>query len=233
MSYPDIHAPNSIWKGRRNTLKSHLKFEYRAWFGETFLKDFPPEPPIPGPRYLNIGSGEKPTEGFVNADFYKTRLFAKWRRKDKKFDPNWMVDLRRPLKCGDGHFDGIFTEHVIEHMQPMEALVLLRELHRILKPGGVLRLIVPDADIYVRAYLGEVPQDFPFADVQDRTDILAQLTQEHGHQSIWNAEIMAKVLAAAGFAQVEKAAFRQGRNPDLLRDNQMYECHSLYMEAVK
>ncbi len=51
------------------------------------------------------------------------------------------------LKYNDNTFDFIFSEHFFEHLFMDEAVELLRECHRILKPHGVIRIVVPDADL--------------------------------------------------------------------------------------
>lgn len=52
-------------------------------------------------------------------------------------------DLERtPLPWADGEFDLILASHVLEHV--VNYLPLLRDLHRILKPGGILVVKVPE-----------------------------------------------------------------------------------------
>ncbi|MDP6787807.1 MAG: methyltransferase domain-containing protein [Rhodospirillales bacterium] len=218
---------DSVWKRDRVTLRGVFRFEYRSWFGENFLKRYPPPPPSDGPNYLQLGCGPNFHAGFVNADFYVTRLFSRKRR------PDWMVDLRKPLKCPDNWFDGLFTEHVLEHLQPADALHFLTESLRILKPGAVARISVPDTRKFVMAYLGReddggLPYRFP-----DRADYLAALTQMHGHQSIWDEENLSRVLGETGFINIRRQDYRAGRNPDLLVDHVDRRDESLFMEAEK
>jgi predicted SAM-dependent methyltransferase len=51
------------------------------------------------------------------------------------------------LEFEDNTFDFIYSEHFFEHLFLEEAFELLKECHRILKPSGVIRIIVPDADL--------------------------------------------------------------------------------------
>ena len=64
-------------------------------------------------------------------------------------------DLRAPLPLPAGCAEGVFCEHVLEHFKPEDAQAVLRDLRRVLRPGGVLRLIVPDARPYLLAYARE------------------------------------------------------------------------------
>lgn len=51
------------------------------------------------------------------------------------------------LEFEDNTFDFIFSEHFLEHLFLDEAIELLKECYRILKPNGVVRIVVPDADL--------------------------------------------------------------------------------------
>ena len=62
-------------------------------------------------------------------------------------------DLADPLPFADGHFQGVYASHVLEHFPPDEGLRLLRECLRVLRPGGVVRIVVPDLEAIARAYL--------------------------------------------------------------------------------
>lgn len=62
-------------------------------------------------------------------------------------------DAATPLPFEDGCFDVCYCSHVLEHLSRDEARQLVVEIHRVLKPGGVIRLVVPDLEGIVRAYL--------------------------------------------------------------------------------
>src|SRR5207302_349822 len=49
--------------------------------------------------------------------------------------------------------DAVYGSHVLEHLEPEAAMRLLRECFRILKPGGIVRIVVPDLGVIVRLYL--------------------------------------------------------------------------------
>jgi predicted SAM-dependent methyltransferase len=63
------------------------------------------------------------------------------------------------LQFDDNSFDFIYSEHFFEHLFADEAIALLAECHRILKPKGVIRIVVPDADL--RTYAQPEPIGFP------------------------------------------------------------------------
>jgi predicted SAM-dependent methyltransferase len=62
-------------------------------------------------------------------------------------------DLRRGLPLRDNSCDAVYHSHVLEHLRPDEAADLLAECFRVLKPGGTLRIAVPDLEGIARNYL--------------------------------------------------------------------------------
>jgi len=64
----------------------------------------------------------------------------------------------RPLPFGAGSFDACYCSHMLEHLSQDEARQLLSDVHRVLKPGAVLRIVVPDLEGIVRAYLKALDQ---------------------------------------------------------------------------
>ena len=62
-------------------------------------------------------------------------------------------DLRKGLPFPNEAFDAVYHSHVLEHLAPEEAFFLLKECQRVLRPGGILRVVVPDLENIVRLYL--------------------------------------------------------------------------------
>jgi predicted SAM-dependent methyltransferase len=65
-------------------------------------------------------------------------------------------DLRQGLPFADDSCDAVYHSHVLEHLQPDEASRLIAECHRVLKPGGILRIAVPDLEGIARQYVSSL-----------------------------------------------------------------------------
>ena len=65
-------------------------------------------------------------------------------------------DSRRGIPTGENAFDAIYSCHVIEHLNLREAARYLRELSRVLKPGGVCRISTPDLAREAREYVRQL-----------------------------------------------------------------------------
>lgn len=97
---------------------------------------------------------------------------------------------RLPLE--DESIGYVFSEHFLEHLFLDEATELLRECHRILRPGGVIRTCVPDADL--RTYDSPEPVGYP--------DPKLPFTHPQKHKSRWSVYSLGEVLRVAGFRPI-------------------------------
>jgi len=188
---------------------------------------FPRKPPVISAdcRLLNLGCGDSFIEGWINADFFTVRFW--------KFSKSlWMLDMRYPLRCESNYWDGIFTEHAVEHLYPTEARFLFRELFRTLKKGCWLRISIPDLRKHIDYYLGR-PVDEKFKRWPGGAEALRSLTQNWGHRSVWDERLLDLFLQRAGFINVKKVGFREGTDKKLLMDKEERKWESLYMEAQK
>lgn len=78
---------------------------------------------------LNLGAGRRALDGFLTVDV--------------QGDPDIKADVRS-LPIPDACVDEAVSIHVLEHLYRWEAPAALREWHRVLKPGGLLAIEVPD-----------------------------------------------------------------------------------------
>jgi SAM-dependent methyltransferase len=137
------------------------------------------------------------------------------------------LDVTRRLRHPDASVDAIYSSHVLEHLTPDEADHALREFHRVLAPGGVLRIAVPDLDQVIAGYDPEAPDAFLEGMLQGRE----RSTSRHRHWWLYNERSLRAALERAGFRDIERRGFREGRCPDVERVDT--RPHSLFMEAVR
>ena len=62
-------------------------------------------------------------------------------------------DIRRPWPLPSETFDVVYVGGILEHLTPAEAARAAQELARVLKPGGLARVVVPDLEESARRYL--------------------------------------------------------------------------------
>jgi predicted SAM-dependent methyltransferase len=178
------------------------------------------------PLYLNFGSGPRGLDSphWLNVDGFLDR------------NVHFLLDLSRPLPMPQASFDGVFCEHVLEHFTQEEGEKIVKDIQRILRPGGRLRVIVPDAEQILRWYFdasdtlaerrgGETPME----------SVNSYFRQRYEHQFMYDWPTLCAMLERAGFKRpLSRTNFRSGPCADLASlDDPKYEAESLYAEAVK
>ena len=141
----------------------------------------------PVPRRLHLGCATVYKQGWINIDQLGPGVDFEW-------------DLRRPLPIADGSVDAIFHEHLLEHLPPTEGLALTRECHRLLRPGGILRIGVPDFGRYARSYVdGGSFVDTVRPDLPTPLLALSEVAYHYGHRSLWDEATLVGLLEEIGF----------------------------------
>ena len=97
-----------------------------------------------GLRLLNLGCGTMRDSAWENYDFAPV---------DSGVKP---IDLGRTLPFPEASYDVCYMSHVLEHLPRQRVPYLLSEIFVALKPGGVVRLVVPDLETIARMYLAEL-----------------------------------------------------------------------------
>jgi predicted SAM-dependent methyltransferase/polyisoprenoid-binding protein YceI len=137
------------------------------------------------PLRLHVGSGSQRLEGWVNID------------RQALPGVDFVGDVTEGLPFENA--EAVFAEHFLEHLPLDQAVAFLVEAHRVLAPGGRIRLSTPNLD-WVVATQYAAPRD----DGDRRVRALRLNRSFHGwsHRFLWNRELLADVLAAVGFDDV-------------------------------
>ena len=178
-----------------------------------------------GDLKLHFGSGPNHKPGWVNIDL------------DRRAD--LQLDLREDLPFRDGSVGIIYSEHFFEHLEyPREVNHLLREARRVLKPGGVFSVGVPDTEFALRAYVFSREEFFRINKERGwhppwcRTrmhQINYHFRQAGEHKWQYDLETLAQVLTDAGFVDATRRAF----DPSLDSEYHCTPWGTLYVDARK
>jgi len=170
---------------------------------------------------LEIGSGPvKGNNGWLTLDL------------SNQSDLYW--NLLEPLPFPDNSISVIYSSHVLEHFYYRDLMTLLKECFRVLKPDGLFDVCVPNASIYIRAYLH--PEYFDTAFLAYKPAVVSELKMDivnyiaymdGNHRFMFDQENLLRVLSSAGFVDICQRDF----NPKLDKGERKHE--SIYALGVK
>lgn len=159
-----------------------------------------------------------------------------WTTSDINGNGDLQLDLTKPIPFPDNSVDKIYSSHLLEHFSyPYPMLDLLRECRRILKPGGVFSVAVPDARIFLDAYHSDEEFDIEkycsydvgltYKSKIDYVNFIAYLGGEHKH--LFDSEGLIHAIQKAGFNDVVLRQF----DPSIDLSRRRHE--SIYAEGIK
>jgi len=98
-------------------------------------------------KLVNIGCGHNYHTDWVNLDLYKSE-FVKY------------YNIKNKLPFLDNSVDVIYHSHVLEHLNKLEAAKFIKDCYKVLKPGGVMRVVIPDLEQICIEYLSNLEKGF-------------------------------------------------------------------------
>ncbi len=176
-------------------------------------------------RRLNWGCGHRGEPGWVNSDL----------KEGPGIDLS--CDIRNGLPVDDDQFDYVVSVHALPMIAYSDLVPALAELRRVLGPGGVLRLALPDLERGIAAYQrGE--RDYFLVPDDKITSIggkfVVHMLWYGWSVSMFTHDFAEELLFKAGFREVHHCAYRQSASElPGITDLDNREAESLFVEAVK
>ena len=228
--------------------KTHVLFRPKKWWEERFgdgdhkicseqeyNKIIPANIPIgTGETKLNLGSFVTMFHyGWMNIDKVNLAEFAQ--KNCYRFIQS---DLEQGFAGGPSDsVELICASHLIEHLDPVAGIKLLKECRRVLRPGGVIRIACPDAkrimQLYEEGRLDEIEAAVDWGQATTGIEKVNALLYG-GHKTVYDEELLAGVLKETGFVRIQRRGFRESSSEKMLRETlDMQPSLSLYMEASR
>lgn len=185
-------------------------------------------------QYLQLGCGSDLIAGFLNTDH----------PLNKKADAS--VDARFGLPFPSNSFNGVYAHHVIEHLDYEDAYRVFHEVRRVLNPGGIFRMIVPDLKAFLDLYrddrAGGIFRLLPSWHMEhlsvetplEMIDFMFRDSKFNRHLSSWDFETAELRLRKAGFSKIVRQSVNKSQDTKLAdHDKEDWAAFSLYVEAVR
>ena len=180
-------------------------------------------------RKLQIGAGSADYPGWLNTDI-------------EPYQEEVYMDATKHFALPDGSIHYIFAEQVIEHLTYEEGLAMLRECHRVLAPGGKIRLATPNLLKYFALFEGLATEEgkryisdklkydgWPQTSRPAAT-ILNLEFRSFGHQFLYDPATLSDSLSKTGFQRITQ--FHPGESDDgQLRGIEMRHNNAVVREA--
>jgi SAM-dependent methyltransferase len=212
------------------------------------------------PVFLNLGCGYKTSDlpGVVNIDWSpyvrlaKSRVltFAAWpllgewqRTRLLNLSKSVRaVDLRKGIPWADNSVDAVYHSHTLEHIDREAAPGFLAECRRVLRPGGVLRIAVPDLEYWTRRYIASLESDSSYGEHEEMIDkVIGQSVRRESfssalkpqpvrklegiflgdarkrgetHQWMYDRKNLRGLLLSVGFSTADRCLWSESRIPN-------------------
>jgi FkbM family methyltransferase len=190
-------------------------------------------------NYLNIDfldfmfGKELPTEVLFNVPDKGNNCYY------MKYDASKGVPILK-----DGQFKTVYHSHFLEHINNVDGYNFLTECYRILESGGVMRILVPDLELWADAYLNK-KQDFldwyrntwlgDSVLYKTNAQIFMGALHNHEHKIGYDFETLKHILESIGFRNVVRSKYGESNIPSIefLEDDNPRKYESLCVECTK
>lgn len=181
---------------------------------------------------VNVGSGLSVAPGWINLDSSILAVFSKmpafflkkiysFSGNKTSFTPEEFISILHNnlfyqhnaaygMPFSDESIDFIFSSHLLEHLYKDDAHFLLKDMYRVLKKGGLVRINVPDLEYAINLYkkgdYGRASNYFFTPNYVNRFN---------RHRFMYDFSLLKSFLEEAGFTNVERCQYQKGEMPDI------------------
>ncbi len=211
---------------------------YGQWHRRGVIRAYLKAHPVPK---LHVGAGPVQLQGWLDTDI-------KPRHKGQIY-----LDASQPFPFEDGTFRYIYTEHMIDYLTFAECVEMLWECHRILQPGGRIRISTADLKVLANLYQADplTPEqqryvdwysEFYFGgDFKRPAYVVGSISHTWKMKVVHDAETLTHVLERAGFTGIEQVEIGESADPNLAGveqhgtgiGNDMNAFETIVFEAVR
>lgn len=173
-------------------------------------------------RY-HLGCGTVFLKGWLNIGYWSHL------ENDGLFDIDGAILLNHDLRFGipaeNSSLEAVYHSHLLEHLNYKDALNFIAEIYRVMKPGGLHRILVPDLEAFAKAYIEKKSilldkyQEHVLKDdieiYQTPASIFMGMLHNHEHKWGWDWESLKWVLERQGFKNIKRTLFQESDFHDI------------------
>jgi predicted SAM-dependent methyltransferase len=209
---------------------------------------------------LHIGCGLRAVEGWKNIDSSPSLRLSKVPLVGRSIcqllgAPDWPKsaqcgDILKGLDIPNNSCDLVYAAHVFEHLSYKDFFQALDNVYQYLKPAGILRIIVPDLEVYIQRYLenrsdsqqeDQAAFDFMYHSFvghqgsRSRFDHrIKEIFSNYRHQWMWDIPSLKKAFSNQGLTQVRQCKYGDWLDPRFaLVEVEEVHIGSICIEGIK
>lgn len=171
---------------------------------------------------LELGSGENPSSGYDSID------------RIEKLNSLYCFDIEEniPWPIESNKYDEVLAIHVMEHFNLSKAKLIFDETLRVLKPGGIFKVHVPNGELICKAYLSKTDKRICLDPIYGG-ESNSKEEYSFAHKILYDKVLLSEVFLNSGFTNI-----KDFRNDISDRHDQFWEKHlngriSLKISGVK
>ena len=170
---------------------------------------------------IHFGSGVVYLNGWINVDLDSPVA-------------DRCLDLTEPLPFISNTVSHIYSEHFIEHVTRAQAISFLRECHRVLMPGGAIRISTPNLRFLISSYLaGNIDEWGDLWQPDTLCSMMNEGMRAWGHHWVYDAEELVRVLQEAGFNSIVFQHYGKSQQSEFTGLESRPFHHDLIVEATR
>jgi SAM-dependent methyltransferase len=177
-------------------------------------------------KKYNLGCGPKFYQNFLNVGYW-AQLQEGAVYKDLNGTTNTFMlnhDLRHGIPAADNSLDLAYHSHMLEHLSYTDGIEFTKECLRVLKPGGTLRILVPDLELWINAYtnnnsfffeqyrqMGGIDPDIYVT----KAAVFMGMLHNHEHKCGYDFESLKWLVEHVGFTDITRTLYGAGTIDDI------------------
>ncbi len=173
-------------------------------------------------KKLNLGCGGQTPEGWINVDYAwgakiaKVPIINRFGLTNLKWDKKIkLYNLQKKFPWESDSIDVIYSSHTLEHFTRKDGFRFLKECHRVLKNGGIIRILVPDLKAFTLEYInGKMRADLFIENLlvlyPESKNFINKIFIpfiSSPHKCMYDTQTLIDILESIGFKAMEKKGF--------------------------
>jgi predicted SAM-dependent methyltransferase len=177
-------------------------------------------------KKYNLGCGPKIYNKFLNIGFWSQLEAGKIYKNLNGTNDTFMLnhDLRLGIPADNNSLDLVYHSHMLEHLSYQEGIIFIRECYRVLKLGGKMRILVPDLELWINAYINN--NSFFFEQYRrdggidkeiyvTKAAVFMGMLHNHDHKCGYDFESLKWMVEHVGFSDIKRTLYASSDIEDI------------------